>query len=650
MAEEITKYTVAVEFDSALKKLASFEKKMNAFSSKQEKALGNQIRLQRQLNNLRAKGLSGRPTKGGGGASIPSTPSHKPSSVPNDDKRLRNLTQAKNTLKRSALWLDKGANAAEREAKAALMSQVSKAKSADEVKNMVAMTRSRLREMKKQERSLKKQNFLMQRMKSSSKQIAGNMLSAFAVAAVGAGVVRTGQQFEGVESGLLAVSGTAVLAADNLRFVREESFRLGKPLKESADAFTKMLAARGNLSVGDVKKTFTSIQEVAVVLGLSADEANRGTRAIAQMMSKGRVTAEELRLQLAEAGFANAIPEMVKSAQDIGLISKNLGLVEATTEFFNLQQQGKVITEEILPAFSKRMKEFASGGLAQKLKGNTVAMGKLMNTFEDAARIIFQTDFGEGLTEFFNVTANAVKELSPLWETLGKIFGSVFKGLAAVIQAVKPALTAWSIVLDNLTDTLGDFSGALLLVIPIMNAFVGSSLGLGAVGAMFRKILAPILAVSSALQVTGFWLEEILNFVNKGDKVGFLFDPRTQEGHKMFDPAFAGKAKGDITEASPTKRLAKAGRESIERFNKDPSLSDAAGIFQTLPFVLKDLAEDAAISTLRFIGIDATAPLNNKEPVNVNVVIGADAEKLGLTISTTSSIQDAIMEGSGLSR
>lgn len=204
--------------------------------------------------------------------------------------RVKSLQKARDAIQSSAIMQKKATNEVERQLQENIKKALSEEKSATALKKQV-------RRLKVNTAELKKQNFLMKRMKSSSEQFAGNMVSAFAIAAGGAAVTKVGQNMEGVESGLLAVSGNAEKAAENLKFVREESFRLGKPLKESADAYTKMLAARGNLSTQQTRDTFTAIQETAVVLGLSADEANRGTRAIAQMMSKGSVTAEELNVR-----------------------------------------------------------------------------------------------------------------------------------------------------------------------------------------------------------------------------------------------------------------------------------------------------------------------------------------------------------------
>lgn len=216
----------------------------------------------------------------------------------NESKRVTNLQSAQDTFGNSKMALDRHKDAAKQAAQSALKEAVAKATTAKEVRRLVAVERQRLRVLKDSERSYKKQNFLMQRMQSSSKQIAGNMVSAFAVSALGAGITRVGQDFESVNNTMLAVSTNSKEAGENFKFVRDESYRLGLGLANSGKNFAKMLSARGNMSLEDTKKAFSGVAEMSTLLGLSADESTRATNALQQMMSKGVVSAEELKLQM----------------------------------------------------------------------------------------------------------------------------------------------------------------------------------------------------------------------------------------------------------------------------------------------------------------------------------------------------------------
>lgn len=253
-------------------------------------------------------------------------------------------------------------------------------------------------------------------------------------------------------------------------------------------------------------------------------------------------TQEELRLQLAEAGFANAIPEMVKSAQDIGLISKELGLVQATQEFYDLQQQGKIITEEILPAFTKRMKDFASAGLEQKLNSNTVTMGRFFNVLESSAELFFQSGFAEGLTDFFNTTAKMIKENEHTWKALGKIVGGVLKGISFVIEnVVAPVLDALGSILTFVTDIFKEFSAiALVAFSPTFWAAATGAMkmGFGAVAAVLTPLLLKFTAIAAVVTLVIGLLEEVAEFFSPTGKrtlIGTNINEITAKYSDFFD-------------------------------------------------------------------------------------------------------------------
>jgi len=314
MAEEIVKYTVEVGFDTALKKLQDFEKKMGNFGKKQEastrsnqkmmnahhkerekylnKEYNNKVKREKDLSKAHVSAIK-QNIKFEKKAAVERAKAGIPTSLPNNNahvkareaelnrqarmesRRVTNLGAAKETFGRSGLNLKAATNEQERLAQAALRESVAKARTAKEVRLLIAMERERLRVMRQSERSMHKQNFLMQRMSASSKQFAGNMLSAFAVAGLGVGITRVGQDFESVSNTMLAVSTNSKEAGDNFKFVRDEAYRLGLGLASSGKNFAKMLSARGKMSLEDTKKAFTGISEMSTLLGLSAEESTR---------------------------------------------------------------------------------------------------------------------------------------------------------------------------------------------------------------------------------------------------------------------------------------------------------------------------------------------------------------------------------------
>lgn len=204
------------------------------------------------------------------------------------------LEKSKGTLNRSVWFMKQYNTEAEKLVINRLREQVAMAKTAKQVRDAAAMARNDLRTQREKLRTYEKQNFLMKRMQASSQQMAGNMVSAFAIGAAGAGIVRTGQQFESVNNTMLAVSTNAQEAGQNFQFVRDESYRLGLSLSESGKSFAKLVAARGNMSLKDTKEAFLGVAEASTLLGLSTEESGRAINALMQMASKGTISAEEL--------------------------------------------------------------------------------------------------------------------------------------------------------------------------------------------------------------------------------------------------------------------------------------------------------------------------------------------------------------------
>lgn len=292
MAENLVQYTIGIDFDTAIKKMEKFQKMMTNFEQKEARqsvakqklmnahAMERERHLNREYNlQIKKEKELQRVAQRPANAHVKAREKEMDRLARMEARRQTGLTQAQTTFGRSSLNLRTyQARSVNATAQQELRRAVAAAKTADEVRLLVAKERERLRVMKEQERSLNKQNFLMQRMTASSKQFAGNMVSAFAVAGLTAGITRVGQDFESVNNTLLAVSSSAQEAGNNFQFVRDESYRLGLSLADSGKNFAKMLSARGNMSLEDTKNSFRAVSEMSTLLGLSSAESTRAKR------------------------------------------------------------------------------------------------------------------------------------------------------------------------------------------------------------------------------------------------------------------------------------------------------------------------------------------------------------------------------------
>ena len=148
---------------------------------------------------------------------------------------------------------------------------------------------------KKKTREMEEQNALAKRMNASYMQMGASIASAYTALSVAQSVVKTGIAIESINKTLLSVTGSSKEAAQEMKFLEAESLRLGLSLQDGGKAYAKLLAAgKGKLAMEDIRSTFTAVSEAGTVLGLSQEDQSGAIRAIQQMLSKGKIQAEEL--------------------------------------------------------------------------------------------------------------------------------------------------------------------------------------------------------------------------------------------------------------------------------------------------------------------------------------------------------------------
>ena len=156
-------------------------------------------------------------------------------------------------------------------------------------------------------------------------------------------IINTSAKFDSIEKSLLATSGSAKAAGESFNFIKETSLRLGLNLTSAAGAFANLqAAANGTALEGEqTRKIFTAVSAAMATLGKSSDDTQGALLAIGQMLSKGTVSAEELRGQLGER-LPGAFQVMARA---IGV---------STAELSKMLEQGQVGID-VLPKFAAEL-------------------------------------------------------------------------------------------------------------------------------------------------------------------------------------------------------------------------------------------------------------------------------------------------------
>ena len=172
-----------------------------------------------------------------------------------------------------------------------------------------------------------------------------------------------------VTTALKNVSGSAIQYADNMRFLIDMAKKYGLEINALTGNFAKFTAAASasNMSMVDQRKIFESVSRAVTAFGLSAEDSNGVFLALSQMMSKGKISSEELRLQMEER-LPIALQAMAKAA---GVSVSGLD---------KLLKQGRLMSADVLPKFAEALNEMIPNVDTNNLE---TSVNRLKNIFTE---------------------------------------------------------------------------------------------------------------------------------------------------------------------------------------------------------------------------------------------------------------------------
>ncbi|MBL0307649.1 MAG: tape measure protein [Chitinophagaceae bacterium] len=185
--------------------------------------------------------------------------------------------------------------------------------------------------------------------------------------------VETGIKFDSLKTQYtFANSGDTRKAADEMAYAAQLSNRLGLELIGTTQAYGKLQAAsRGTALEGKATRDiFTAVASAASVNGLAAEEQAGALLAVSQMMSKGTVSAEELRGQLGE-----------RLPGAFSIAAKAMNVTEA--ELGKLLETGTLTASEFLPRFAEALQESVNSALPAAEKSARAQLQRLENAFTE---------------------------------------------------------------------------------------------------------------------------------------------------------------------------------------------------------------------------------------------------------------------------
>ena len=197
-------------------------------------------------------------------------------------------------------------------------------------------------------------------------------------------------------------------------FLSKTALNYGQDILTLTERYVKFRAAtqQSNMSIADTQNIFDSAAKSAAVLGLRTDEVNGVFLALEQMVSKGKVTTEELRRQLGE-----------RLPGAFGIMADAIGV--SIRELDRMLKAGEVLSSDALPKFAVALEKAYGIESVSKVDTLAAAQGRLKTSWVEFVHalqannvyITILDNLNEKFTNFAILLGNGSRDLQLFFST-----------------------------------------------------------------------------------------------------------------------------------------------------------------------------------------------------------------------------------------
>lgn len=211
-------------------------------------------------------------------------------------------------------------------------------------------------------------------LQSSFLSLAGALGLGLSLNRLGSSLMDTATKMSTAKNVLENVSKEIGEYGENLQWLRKISNEYGQDLVTLINSFAQFraAAASSNLTLEQMRDVYESLTRAAGAFHMDSKRTNDMMMAVTQMLSKGKVAAEELRRQLGNA-LPGAFNLMAEAAYNAGIITEN-----STAELEKAMKDGRVMAEQVLPAFAKVLNDVTENANFESLQSS---INRLKNTW-----------------------------------------------------------------------------------------------------------------------------------------------------------------------------------------------------------------------------------------------------------------------------
>jgi tape measure domain-containing protein len=258
-------------------------------------------------------------------------------------------------------------------------------------------------------------------------------------------VIDTALQFDALDTRLETVKGSAALAAKEMDFIRDASKRVGLEIVSSANSYSSFIASTKNSSMEGEKsrRIWLGVAEAIAAQRLPAETSTRVMWQLTQMVSKGKVTLEDLNI------VAEALPGTLDA------VANSMGITKA--QLLAMIERGDALASDILPKLGEYFHKTFGKDAEEAAKTGQGAINNFTNAVTEAklevGRIVLP-GITQGLTiiaDNFGAITTAVQVLAGVGGAVvvGRIGNAAVTAAAAQVELRRAVLAGNAVMLDG---------------------------------------------------------------------------------------------------------------------------------------------------------------------------------------------------------
>lgn len=245
-------------------------------------------------------------------------------------------------------------------------------------------------------------------------------------------IVNATVKLDSLTTSMNALAGSQEAGAAQMKFLRQETNRLGQDFMTTAEAYKNLFSSGkgAGMADSDIQSIFSGVLEAGTVLGSSQQQLQGALTALEQMISKGKVSTQELRLQL-----GNALP----GAMQIAARAMNV-----TNQEFQAMLESGLDSQKFVMAFANQLHTEFSGKATEASHTLRAELARLQNSIFDLETSLLDGDAGK---EF----ANVIRQITSLLQSdqVKQSLNAVAQILTVILQHSKEIALIVGVIFGN---------------------------------------------------------------------------------------------------------------------------------------------------------------------------------------------------------